>query len=107
MFVVGFWRPTVLTIGLVTMIGGGLLRCASTTSSCSLGTVSQLGFLVVLFGAGTSAMAAAGCVLLVAHAAFKGALFMVVGMPDKRSARDLRELPPLGPEWRRWPSSSC
>jgi multicomponent Na+:H+ antiporter subunit A len=101
--VVGFWRPTVLTIGLVTMIGGGLraLRQYDLKLLLAYGTVSQLGFLVVLFGAGTSAMAAAGCVLLVAHAAFKGALFMVVGMLDKRlGTRDLRELPPLGPEWR-------
>jgi multicomponent Na+:H+ antiporter subunit A len=100
---VGFWRPAVLAMGLVTMIGGGLraLRQYDLKLLLAYGTVSQLGFLVVLFGAGTAATAAAGCVLLLAHAAFKGALFMVAGMLDTGTGtRDLRELPPLGREWR-------
>ena len=100
---VGFWRPAVLAMGLVTMIGGGIraLRQYDLKLLLAYGTVSQLGLLVVLFGAGTSATVAAGCVLLLAHAAFKGALFMVVGMLDAGTGtRDLRELPPLGREWR-------
>ena len=47
------------------------------------GTVSQLGFMFVLFGAGHADAATAGCVLLLAHAAFKASLFMSVGVVDR------------------------
>ena len=64
------------------------------------GTVSQLGLISVLFGAGTPSLAVAGWVLLLAHAAFKAALFMVVGIIDHQSGtRDIRELPPLEAGW--------
>ncbi len=43
----------------------------------------------------------AGCVLLLAHAAFKAALFMVVGILDHQTGtRDICELPVLGSGWR-------
>ena len=49
---------------------------------------------MVLFGAGTPATTTAGWVLLVAHAAFKAALFMVVGIIDHQTGtRDIRALP--------------
>src|SRR5690606_958155 len=68
----------------------------------AFGTVSQLGLLMVLFGAGTPATAAAGWMLLVAHALFKAALFMVVGIIDHQTGtRDIRILPPLRRGW--WP----
>ncbi len=51
---VGVWRPLVLTIGLVTMIAGGLraLRQHDLKLLLAFGTVSQLGFLFVLIGRG-------------------------------------------------------
>lgn len=101
--VLGWWRPLVLGVGLLTMVGGGLRALRQTDLKLLLahGTVSQLGLLVVLFGAGTPATTAAGGVLLLAHGAFKAALFMVVGVLDRRTGtRDLRELPALGEGWR-------
>ena len=48
--VVSPWRPLVLTVGLVTMLAGGLraLRQYDLKLLLAYGTVSQLGFLVVL-----------------------------------------------------------
>ena len=97
------WRPAVLAVGLLTMIAGGLraLRQHDLKLLLAFGTVSQLGFMMVLFGAGTADATAAGWVLLVAHALFKAALFMVVGILDHQTGtRDIRELPALDRTWR-------
>ena len=96
------WRPLVLTVGLTTMIAGGLraLRQYDLKLLLAHGTVSQLGFLVVLFGAGTTAATQAGIVLLIAHALFKAMAFMVVGIVDHQAGtRDVRLLPPLPAGW--------
>jgi multicomponent Na+:H+ antiporter subunit A len=98
----GVWRPVVLAVGVVTLIAGGLraLRQHDLKLLLAYGTVSQLGLLIVLFGAGTRATTVAGVVLLVAHALFKAALFMVVGILDTvAGTRDLREIPALGRGW--------
>ncbi len=98
----GGWRPAVVTIGLVTMIAGGLraLRQHDLKRLLALGTVSQLGFLLVLFGAGRPEATVAGATLLLAHALFKGALFLVVGIVDHQAGtRDRRELPGFGDGW--------
>ena len=97
------WRPLLLTTGCCTLVFGGLraLRQHDLKLLLAFGTVSQLGLLMILFGAGTPATATAGWMLLVAHAASKGALFMVVGMIDRHTGtRDIREIPPL--RGRRW-----
>ena len=96
------WRPALLTIGLVTMLGGGLraLRQHDLKVLLAMGTVSQLGFLLVLFSAGTPTATKAGCVLLLAHALFKAALFLVVGIVDHQAGtRDRRELAGFGAGW--------
>ena len=96
------WRPLVLGVGLLTMIAGGLraLRQYDLKLLLAHGTVSQLGFLVVLFGAGTPAATQAGIVLLIAHALFKSAAFMVVGIVDHQAGtRDVRALPTLLAGW--------
>ena len=51
------WRPTVLAVGVVTLVAGGLraLRQHDLKLLLAFGTVSQLGLMVVLFGAGTPA----------------------------------------------------
>jgi multicomponent Na+:H+ antiporter subunit A len=97
------WRPLVLTTGCCTLVFGGLraLRQHDLKLLLAFGTVSQLGLLMVLFGAGTPGTATAGWVLLLAHAAFKGALFMVVGVIDHQTGtRDTRHIPPLRRGWR-------
>jgi multicomponent Na+:H+ antiporter subunit A len=99
---VDVWRPLVLTAGCATLVFGGLraLRQHDLKLLLAFGTVSQLGLLIVLFGAGTPETHAAGWVLLVAHAAFKGALFMVVGILDHQTGtRDIRRLPALREGW--------
>ena len=63
----------------------------------AFGTVSQLGFLMVLVGAGSRELAAAGLAMLVAHALFKSTLFLTVGVIDHATGtRDLRRLSGLG-----------
>ncbi|MEH3068776.1 MAG: proton-conducting transporter membrane subunit [Aeromicrobium erythreum] len=89
------WRPVLLTLGIVTMIVGGLraLRQHDIKLLLAYGTVSQLGFLVAVAGAGTRAAAFAGLSLVLGHALFKSTLFLVVGVVDRSvGTRDLREL---------------
>ncbi|PZF81460.1 Na+/H+ antiporter subunit A [Jiangella anatolica] len=93
------WRPLLLTLGVLTMLLGGLraLRQTDLKLLLAYGTVSQLGFLIVLVGAGTRAAALGGVAMLVAHALFKATLFLVVGLVDRAAGtRDLRELSGLG-----------
>jgi multicomponent Na+:H+ antiporter subunit A len=99
---VGAWRPLLATAGLVTMIAGGLraFRQYDLKVLLAHGTVSQLGFMILLFGLGTTATITAGCALVLGHAVFKATLFMVVGILDHQTGtRDLRSLPPLGAGW--------
>ena len=97
-----FWRPAVVPIGAATMLFGGLraLRQHDLKLLLAHGTVSQLGFMFLLFGIGTPEAITAGCVLLLAHAAFKATLFMGVGIVDRTTGtRDIRKLPLLGNRW--------
>ena len=98
----GIWRPLVLTVGLVTMLTGGYraLREFDLKSILAFGTVSQLGFLMTLFGAGIPEATTAGVTVLLAHALFKAALFLVVGVIDHQAhTRDIRLLGNYGPGW--------
>ena len=93
------WRPLVLAVGLATMLVGGwrALRQTDLKRLLAFGTVSQLGFLLVLLGAGTREAALAGAALLLAHGLFKSALFLSVGVVDHATGtRDLRELSGVG-----------
>ena len=66
----------------------------------AFGTISQLGLMMVLFGSGKEKLAIAGCVLLIAHAAYKSSLFLVVGIIDHQThTRDIRRLGMLGRKW--------
>jgi multicomponent Na+:H+ antiporter subunit A len=100
---VGPWRWMVLLAGGASLVLGGYraLRQHDIKLVLAYGTVSQLGLLVILFGIGTEEATLAGCVLLLAHAAFKASLFLTVGIVDHQThTRDLRSLDGLG---RRWP----
>jgi multicomponent Na+:H+ antiporter subunit A len=94
-----FWRPLVLTVGVATMLVGGYraLRQHDLKLLLAFGTVSQLGFIMVLVGAGHPELTFAGVALLLAHGMFKATLFMVVGIVDHQAhTRDLRRLDGLG-----------
>ena len=94
-----FWRPAVLVLGTVTMILGGwrALRQTDLKLLLAYGTVSQLGFMVLLLGIGTESGALAGIGMVIAHALFKSTLFMCVGLIDHSAGtRDLRELSGVG-----------
>ncbi|MEZ7960830.1 MAG: proton-conducting transporter membrane subunit, partial [Ilumatobacter sp.] len=99
----GNWRVVLLTVGSATMLIGGLraLRQHDLKLLLAYGTVSQLGFMMLLFGTGDDHIAQAGVVLLLAHGAFKAALFMVVGIVDHEvGTRDVRRLGGFGKGWR-------
>src|SRR5690606_22331858 len=89
----------ILTLGLASMLLAGLRAMQVTDLKLVLafGTVSQLGFLVIMVGLGTPDAALAGIGLLVAHALFKACLFLVVGIIDHNAGtRDITELSGLG-----------
>ncbi|MEV5836257.1 Na+/H+ antiporter subunit A [Nocardia sp. NPDC052112] len=93
------WHPLILTLGVASMVLAGLrsLQVTDLKLVLAFGTVSQLGFLILLVGLGTPDAALAGATLIVAHALFKACLFMVVGIIDHGAGtRDLRELSGLG-----------
>ncbi|MDI6629560.1 MAG: proton-conducting transporter membrane subunit, partial [Rhodococcus sp. (in: high G+C Gram-positive bacteria)] len=78
----GPWRATVISLGLLSMILAGwrALRAFDLKLILAFGTVSQLGFLMVLVGIGSEKAMLAGLTMVIAHAMFKAALFMVVGI---------------------------
>lgn len=93
------WHEVVLTLGVGTMLLGGwrALRQNDVKLLLAHGTVSQLGFLLIVFSVGTRATALAGLAMLLAHALFKATLFLVVGIVDHQAGtRDLRVLSGLG-----------
>ena len=93
------WHPIVIVLGVLTMLAGGwrALRQYDLKLLLAYGTVSQLGFLVLVTGFGTRDAALAGVALLLAHALFKAALFLVVGIVDHAAGtRDWRLLSGLG-----------
>ncbi|MCY1081232.1 hydrogen gas-evolving membrane-bound hydrogenase subunit E [Archangium lansingense] len=90
------WQGTLVAAGLVTMVVGALLSFGQTDLKRVLAyaTVSVLGTLVLLLGLGTAWAAWAMVVFLVAHAFYKGSLFLVAGAVDHGTGT--RELPRLG-----------
>ncbi|WP_439673679.1 Na+/H+ antiporter subunit A [Embleya sp. MST-111070] len=89
------WRPIVLITGCATLLLAGwrALRENDLKRVLAYGTVSQLGLLTVVTGAGNRDAALAGIAILVAHALFKATLFLVVGIIDHGAGtRDLRRL---------------
>ena len=93
------WRPIIITLGIVTMLLGGLqaLRESDLKRILAFGTVSQLGMLTIVLGYGERGSALAGLALLLGHALFKSSLFLVVGVIDRQlSTRDIGELSGVG-----------
>ncbi|MGW5868609.1 Na+/H+ antiporter subunit A [Streptomyces sp. NPDC055239] len=93
------WRPVLLTLGTATMLLGGwrALRLNDLKLVLAYGTVSQLGFLIVLAGDGSYNTALAAGAMILGHAMFKAPLFLVTGIVDHASGtRDLRRLSGVG-----------
>ncbi|MGW3087211.1 Na+/H+ antiporter subunit A [Streptomyces sp. NPDC001108] len=93
------WRPVVLVLGAATMLLGGwrALRLHDLKLVLAYGTVSQLGFLTLLAGAGDRNTALAAAAMILGHALFKAPLFLVTGIVDHAAGtRDLRRLSGVG-----------
>ncbi|WP_210495957.1 Na+/H+ antiporter subunit A [Patulibacter sp. SYSU D01012] len=93
------WRPTLLVLGSATLLLGAVraLRQHDLKLLLAYGTVSQLGLLTLLVGHGGRDVALGGIGLLLAHALYKSASFLVVGIVDHDTGtRDLRVLSGLG-----------
>ena len=93
------WQIMVVGIGLSTMLLGGYrsLRQHDLKLILAFGTVSQLGFIIVLVGHGERAVALAGITMLLSHAIFKACLFLTVGVIDQiTGTRDIRDLSGIG-----------
>ena len=93
---VPMWGPLVTTVGLATMSLGAVVAMWQRDLKLLLayGTVSQLGFMMALIGLDLIGAAVA---ILVGHALFKAALFLVVGIVDKSTGtRDVQQLSGLG-----------
>ncbi len=96
LFVLSAWSDGLLYLGLLTMFWGAYsaFKQDDLKALLAYSTVSQLGILTALYGAGYPFAATAH---LVNHAAFKAALFLVVGIIDHETgSRSVRELSGLG-----------
>jgi multicomponent Na+:H+ antiporter subunit A len=91
----GYWHAILPLFGGVTLMAGAVLAVRQTDLKQILAytTMASLGLLVALIGIGSKAALAAAALYLVAHALFKGALFMVAGAIDHGTGtRDIRQL---------------
>ena len=89
------WTGTITTIGAVTMVVGAGRAMIETDLKRVLAysTISALGILMLLFAIGTPAAATAGLAYLLAHACYKGALFLVAGaIEHETGTRDVAML---------------
>jgi multicomponent Na+:H+ antiporter subunit A len=101
------WQLVVGGVGTLTLVVGAWLALQQTDLKALLayGTISQLGALTALLGAGSESAVIAAVVGIWAHAAYKGALFLVVGAVDHESGtRDTRRLRGL---WRAMPVTAA
>ncbi len=97
------WQVATLGVGGVTMALGAFLAWQQTDLKRILAysTVSALGMLVLLAGIGTEYALKAAVTLLIAHALYKGALFLVVGALDHETGT--RDVTQMGGLWRAMP----
>jgi multicomponent Na+:H+ antiporter subunit A len=90
------WQAIVTTAGALTMVTAAFLAYAQTDLKRLLAyaTVSALGVMTMLLGLGGEAAAGAAVMFLLAHAFYKGALFLVAG--GVAHATDERDVTRLG-----------
>lgn len=89
------WTGTITIVAGLTMIVGALRAMVETDLKRVLAysTISALGILMLLFAIGTPQAVTAGLAYLVAHACYKGALFLVAGAVEHETgSRDVSAL---------------
>lgn len=100
------WSPLVTTMGLASLLLGAVFAIQRTDLKelLAYSTISHLGLIFVVIGAGGEHGLVAACIHVVAHGIFKAGGFMYVGYLDKvLKTRDVRELDGL---WRATPGLS-
>ena len=89
------WTGVIALVGAITMIGGAYRAVLETDLKRMLAysTISALGVLMLLLGIGTRDAIVASLTYLLAHACYKGALFLIVGAVEHQTGtRNLSEL---------------
>lgn len=89
------WFWLIASVGAITTMLGAVLalRAVDLKQILAYATISVLGTLTMLLGIGTEGTIIAALTLLVAHALYKGGLFMVAGAIDHAiHQRDVRQL---------------
>jgi multicomponent Na+:H+ antiporter subunit A len=92
------WTGTITVVAVLTMVVGAVRAMVETDLKRILAysTISALGILILLFGTGTPQAVTAGLVYLIAHACYKGALFLVAGaIEHETGTRDVAALSAL------------
>jgi len=93
------WQGSLTVVGGLTFLVGAIIAWRQTDLKRILAysTVSALGALFFLLGIGTAVAIKAAVLFLLAHALYKGALFMVAGNVDHATGtRDVTQLHGLG-----------
>lgn len=101
------WTVALTSFGAVTMVLGAFIAVHQTDLKLILAysTVAALGLLVLLLGIGTDLAVKAAVVFLLAHALYKGALFLAAGSIDHGTGT--REIGELGGLARAMPFTSA
>jgi multicomponent Na+:H+ antiporter subunit A len=89
------WTGIITVVGAATMVGGAYRATLETDLKRVLAysTIGALGVIVLLLGIGTPDAVLAGLTYLVAHACYKGALFLVAGAVEHEAGtRDVTAL---------------
>jgi multicomponent Na+:H+ antiporter subunit A len=90
-----WWQAIVTVVGLLTMLAGAFLALNNSDLKRILAysTISSLGTMTMLLGIGSEEAVTAAIVFLLAHALYKGALFMIAGAIDHETGtRDVDRL---------------
>lgn len=92
-----YWNVTIMAAGLLTFAVGGVLAVGQEDAKALLAysTISQLGMITFMIGIGTEAALMGALFHILAHATFKGALFMGAGAIDHTLGT--RRLDRIGP----------
>jgi multicomponent Na+:H+ antiporter subunit A len=93
------WTRTITVVATLTMVIGAMRALLETDLKRVLAysTIGALGIIMLLFGTGSQTAVTAGLAFLVAHAGYKGALFLVAGAVEHETGtRDVASLGGLG-----------